>query len=619
MRPFLVIVLGLGLGIFSYAQDFSPRIINPYIDSLSEDARVDFIIENLYKLYSANLDNAVYQAEIAVSIAQQNNWKSREAYTLMCKGIANYLRGNYPTALDSFLKSTSLFDSLDDKSGVARVNNELAVFYKKNKEFDKASECLDKSEAAALEANDIDALGTSYSHRGVLLSQQGLYDEAKTYYDKVLEIRLQQKDSVGLGYVMLDIAEFLAFKGQLKDAFNWIEQSTIIRKAMGDDQGVAVNTVIIGEMYFGDEQYAKAIPYFEKTIDLAIPIGYTDLIKFSYGMLQQSYVEVGNFEKAYNYQSQQMMFQDSLLNVEKTKALAELQTKYETEKKEQQIALQQAQIETQQAQNQVSMIVIAGLTMVLILTIVILFLLKNRSRKKEELLVKQGELKLKEAEVEFSIKSQEKERARFAKDLHDGFGQMISILNLNLKSLESNPKDRQLLFESSTEVLDDMYKELKGICFNLMPQTLIQNGLPTAIDEFVSRINKAGQLRVETDFFGMEDRLSDVQEISFYRIVQEWVNNVIKYGEASHITVQLTRDNEEITLLIEDDGPGFDRNLLINSTKGHGWKNIRSRTNLIKGEIELDTEIGRSGSTLIIVTRSIEHRQEDSSFLAVTN
>ena len=134
---------------------------------------------------------------------------------------------------------------------------------------------------------------------------------------------------------------------------------------------------------------------------------------------------------------------------------------------------------------------------------------------------------------------------------------MISILNLNLKSLEANNADRHEVFENSAEVLDEMYRELKGICFNLMPQTLIQHGLPSAIEEFATRINKSGQITVESDFFGMETRLSDVQEVSLYRIIQEWVNNILKYAKATRIMVQLTREDNNLTLLIEDDAPGF--------------------------------------------------------------
>jgi len=207
--------------------------------------------------------------------------------------------------------------------------------------------------------------------------------------------------------------------------------------------------------------------------------------------------------------------------------------------------------------------------------------------------------------MEAIVKGQEDERNRFARDLHDGFGQMISALNLNLKGLKtlksSNTEDRTKIFSTSSELLDQMHRELKNICFDLMPQTLIKHGLEAAINEFSSRINSSGEMTVEVNVFEL-DSLSELQEISIYRIAQEWVNNVLKYSDAKHLTIQITRDEKELTLLIEDNGMGFDRNLLT-SGKGNGWKNMNSRANLISGEIEFDTTLGMKGNTFILNAR----------------
>jgi len=121
-----------------------------------------------------------------------------------------------------------------------------------------------------------------------------------------------------------------------------------------------------------------------------------------------------------------------------------------------------------------------------------------------------------------------------------------------------------------------------------------------ATQEFADRVNAADKIKIETNFFGLEERLTDVQEISLYRITQEWVNNVIKYSDAQNITIQLTKDEEELNLLIEDNGIGFDKSKLTRGS-GTGWKNLNSRANLIKGELELDTLVGRRGSTIIVV------------------
>ncbi len=216
------------------------------------------------------------------------------------------------------------------------------------------------------------------------------------------------------------------------------------------------------------------------------------------------------------------------------------------------------------------------------------------------------------------VKGQEDERNRFARDLHDGFGGMISALNLNLKGLNSvkstDTEKRIDVFNTSSDILKNMHAELKNICFDLMPQTLVKHGLEAGIRELANRINASDQKLVEVNVFGLEERLTEIQEISIYRIVQEWINNILKHSDAKTISVQITKDHEEVTLLIEDDGMGFDKNLLLHS-KGNGWKNLNSRANLISGELELDTYAGMRGNTLILNATLAEARHERQAYL----
>ena len=201
------------------------------------------------------------------------------------------------------------------------------------------------------------------------------------------------------------------------------------------------------------------------------------------------------------------------------------------------------------------------------------------------------------------VKGQEDERNRFSRDLHDGFGQMISALNLNLKGLRSlknsDLQERVDVFNSSEEILKGMHAELKNICFNLMPQTLVKHGLEAAFSELAQRINASGEKHLEINIHGLDSRLDEIYEISVYRIAQEWINNILKYSDANQITLQITSDSNELTLLIEDNGMGFSKTRLIESA-GNGWRNINSRANLISGEVDLDTTEGMRGNTLIL-------------------
>ncbi|MEP0365312.1 MAG: tetratricopeptide repeat protein [Cyclobacteriaceae bacterium] len=588
----LICIPVLVFHLFVFAQKTPQTAVKYGLDTLAQSDQITFITDHFYEIYSTGFDDAIELSRYAIELSQTLNVKESEGYAHMCFGMANYLRGNYETALSAYLTSSEIFDSLRHHDGIARLNNELAVFYRKQKKLDKMHACLDKSEAAALQINNLETLATTYHHKGVTLSQNSDYENALPYFEKVLAIRSELKDSVGLGYIYLDLAEYQVHLGQIDQALKLIDKSTGIRQKLGDAQGVAVNEIIKGETMFAAGRYNEAIGYFENTLTLAKPIGYTDLIRYAYDMLQKAHIETGNYQLAYQNLSQSVVFSDSLFSIEKTKSLQELETKYETEKKEQQLALQTAELKTSQA-------ISIGLVGALALLIVIGTMHRNRVVLKHQKELETEKARTREAQIEAALNSQEAERKRFARDLHDGFGQMISVLNLNLKALEQGKRKASEVFEDSSQVLDQMYTELKGICFNLMPETLIKKGIVEGLREFASRVNRTRKASIMIDTFGIDERLSDLQEISIYRITQEWINNILKYSDADKVTVSLTQDEEEITLLIEDNGSGFDKNDLINGN-GNGWKNMHSRANLIKGELELDTTAGIRGSSLIV-------------------
>ncbi|MDW3196066.1 MAG: tetratricopeptide repeat protein [Cytophagales bacterium] len=563
---------------------------------------VDYVNENYYQLYSTNFDSAILLTHEAKSISLENGWVEKAAYASLYNGVINFLRGDYEKAISSYQYAEKTFDSLNNTSGLARTHNEMAVYFHKNGQLEKAIALLASSEKEAEDSDDLEALGTSLGNRAAFLTRQGKYEEAYPVFKRVFDIRVKQNDSVGLGYVYLDLAEYQLHKGNLPEAIRLVEESTKIREAIGDRNGVAINTVIKGENYFQTGNYKQAIPYFEQTIELASEIGYTDLIRFSYDMLQQSHIKLKNYEKAYESLSKNRVFSDSIFNVERSKALLEMETKYETEKKEKQIAQQEVVLTSQEAALLQNRILFIASVFALGLLLIILLLWQNKTRKKQQLTLQKEKLKSREAEINATISSQEKERSRYARDLHDGFGQMISILNMNLANLKSGakPDERQQVFEASEKIIEDMYGELKNICFDLMPQTLIRGGLASALEEFIQRVNSSSEaLHVELNVFGLEERISEIQEISLFRISQEWINNILKYSDAKKITLQITKDEEEITLMIEDDGKGFNKNLLL-SGKGNGWKNLNTRTNLIQGHLELETQPERRGNTLIV-------------------
>ena len=563
------------------------------------DTDLKNLIDSSIKLRETNCDSAfVLLNDIDPSYLSAQSLPDQAEVALQ-KGLAKYCLGEYDKTLPLYQTAVDLFDSAEMPERGVLTLNLIGTLQKKQGLFDVAQTYYEQGLELAKKNNDNEGIGNSLNNIGLVYLQQDQIHEAKKYFLESTTYKIKAQDTLGLSYNYDNLGQVYGQIDQLDSAIYYFELAADYKNKVGERVGGAIVQNNIGEALLLAGQAKRAEAYFQKALIIAKETSFADFEQHVLLQLSKVYEELGNVTQAFDLYKQHVSLSDSLFNIRKTKAIAELETKYETAKKEQQITLQQAEIEEHRIQNQRNLAVILGLILVVLMLVIIVLLTRSRSRKKQAIILKEAEIKLRETQIEAAISSQEKERTRFAKDLHDGFGQMISVLNLNLKSLEDGDKDKHEVFESSSKVLDEMYQELKGICFNLMPQTLIKHGITAAINEFVGRINYTGKYFIETDFFGLEERLTDVQEISLYRITQEWVNNILKYSDASKVTVQITRDEEEITLLVEDDGSGFDLNVL-KSGKGNGWKNMNSRANLINGDLEVETTPGMRGNTLIV-------------------
>lgn len=562
-----------------------------HVRTLEGQAFVDFVIENYYEIYSLNFDSAILMTKEAKTLAASNGWTKDAAYASLYQGVATYLRGDYEPALTSYLYALNIFDSLQDHRGIGRTSIEMSGFYHKNKQYEKALELAEQAYQSALLANDTKTLGTYYGFKMNFLMRQDKYDEAHPYMLKAFEIRKQDNDSIGLGYAYLDLSEYELRKGNLAGALKYVDQSTQIRKLIGDEQGVAVNTVIIGENYFHVGQYEKAITYFEQSIELATPIGYTDLIRFGYDMLQQSYVKLGNYEKAYEHLQQAQTFNDSIFNVEKNKAILTLQTQYETEKKEKEIEFLSIENELKAADlENANNRFYASLGGVILIGF-IGYLSFNRYKQKQRALLAEEKAINQKLGFKSLIEGEEKERKRIAQELHDGLGQLLSTARLNVSAMED--KVEKLVtkqWENSIKLIDEAVTEVRHISHNMMPNALISIGFEAAIKEQLHIINDTGKVKVHASFPDEKINLPESEAIALYRVIQEVLNNALKYAEAKNIWINMTH-HTSLSISIKDDGKGFDTNI-INTSEGIGWQNIHSRMEILNGEVLIQSSPG---------------------------
>lgn len=530
--------------------------------------------------------------------------KGIEAYAYMTFGNVEYDLSNYTEALPHYQKSKELFLEINNYAGASGpliwigIINQNAL-----RNFPRAIEIYKEAAVLAEKGNSTLNKGYILNNLGQLYYETNEFDSAIASIGESNAIKRRFSDKRGLANGLELLANCYVAKEEYPTSLSLYEESLDLRKVLGDSIGISNSYMNMGRVYGLNKNYRSALGAINKGRNIAQRIGHKEALPQSFEFESEMLERSKNFEGALSSYKSFKSMSDSLFNMDSQKVLEELQVKYDTKGKEQQIELQNAEIRGQETKLQRNQALIIGLIVAAVLLVIIVLLVRNRAEKDKALIKREGELKLREAEINAVIGSQEKERNRFAKDLHDGFGQMISVLKMNLGQLgdgaSKDPEKQLEVFEQSEQVISDMYTELRNICFDLMPQTLVQQGLPDALRELGQRITTAGTKVLEVLIFDVDERLEELTEVSLYRISQEWVNNVLKYSDADHITLQLTRDDEELTLTIEDNGTGFDPQDFFEGD-GNGWRNIQSRVNLIKGEFELDSRPGVKGSLISV-------------------
>ncbi|XOV69187.1 MAG: ATP-binding protein [Fluviicola sp.] len=204
--------------------------------------------------------------------------------------------------------------------------------------------------------------------------------------------------------------------------------------------------------------------------------------------------------------------------------------------------------------------------------------------------------------VQSIIETQEKERQRIAIEIHDGIGPQISSTIHQLETIaegikESDPKTAKRI-DSLVEQTNEVSTELRSISHSLMPRVLLDYGLTAALQTLVNRINSGNRCKVEFIHSFSGESIDQSVELNLYRICQELINNALKHAKAKTIFVQLVKTEQRLTLMVEDDGKGFDLSKLKFS-EGIGLSNIEMRTKVMNGELNIDSSPGR-GSVVTI-------------------
>ena len=249
----------------------------------------------------------------------------------------------------------------------------------------------------------------------------------------------------------------------------------------------------------------------------------------------------------------------------------------------------------------VSLVLFLGTIGMMVLTISLILFIIFHQRKviRYQLKLQQMEQEQQKILLKASIKLQEEERQRLAADLHDDAGPLLATARLYLnENLVNQDKTTQLqsIFQAR-QIIDDTIQLIRNISHSLMPPTLKNFGLESAINDLFQKMSGSGSINASSRFHEYKDRLKAEKELIIFRVVQELINNILKHSSASFIHLTQNVHGDKFYLRIHHDGKGIvqsDFDKLNKSNTGLGLKNISSRLKVVQGNIVFEKDISQT-------------------------
>lgn len=453
-------------------------------------------------------------------------------------------------------KALQIAERLNDVNGQAICNGRIGMAYDELAEkdnfntqlFDSALHYNLKAVRFAKEAGNLGFLRSTYSNIGNSYSKLKRYEKAEEYTIKSLEVPgFEDRKGVtlvNLGKIYLETGRYKASKKVLDSAMQ--------------------NTIIHGTRKYQLEAY-----YRFHELDL----------------------KLGNHKSALENYKQYKDIEDALLNETKTRQIAEMSERFKSVEKEKELAKNRATIAEQDLNLQQKNIQIYGLGVAAVIFSILGYLFYNQQKLKNKQLKKENELKDAILKIETQNKLQE-QRLRISRDLHDNIGSQLTFIISSIDNLKygfniNNEGLNHKLNGISNFTKETIY-ELRDTIWAMNKSEITFEDLQTRISNFIDKANVSSQgvkfLFEVADEVPQTLSYSSVEGMNIYRIIQEAVNNALKYAQASQITVHIKKDPNAISITIKDDGVGFDEAAI---EFGNGLKNMEKRAKEINAVLSV--------------------------------
>lgn len=585
-------------------------------------------------------DSAIYFGRQSLQLSIRMNRPIEAAKSFGNLGLANVNKGNYAEGLANYHRAIDFFRTKPHKEKiVAQVLNNIASIYIYRCLYDTAAmyayQALDllRKNIAADDPGYINI----YLNLGIIWVRLGQNDFALQHLQEGLRIAEVNHNDMSVCTLLAHMGVVYIEKDMLAKAQQYLLRSLKLARALGNtsmEQNIHLN---MGSIYLKQKTPLKAISHLDEvthaqelnpmyTADAAYNLGeayyqmgqykkaetiilpvlsYADSIGLNQGStdahhtLSQVYEAMGRYKDALREEKTYISLRDTQQSKERMQVINLMEVKARTAQKDKDLATKELMIAKQNQKLREQKFMMIGISAgVLLLSILSIVLYRNNRHRqrihRQRILTLHQEQEI--GQLKAQMKGEEMERARIARELHDGVTSQLTAVKFiltNFSKRKEETVDASELYTVTNE-LDDAIKELRKTAQNLLPDILLQSGLESAVFAFCEKIKKTATLQIDFQVYGELPRLRQEQELSVYRIIQELIQNTLKHAQATSMIVQLSYRNGLLGVTVEDNGKGYNTTQYKNGT---GLHNIEERVRTLNGHIDISSKEG-TGTTI---------------------
>jgi len=511
--------------------------------------------------------------------------------------------GNYDEALGNFLISLNIRKQTSNTQKIADMMLNVANTYNKSKKYYYAISYYNQSLNKRRKLNE-SKLNLIPIYNGLTqvyeAEKVNKRDSAFYCYNRCLKIINQLPEEERIHNYISDLysnlGQYYESDHNYQEAMFYYNKTVDLQLELDDQYGLSWTYHHIGIVFDELHDYQKAKSFYHKAEQLAIEQSNVETLRDISESWMHLYSHERNMDSISFYYRQFKKLNEEFNELETAKNVQEVSTRYQV--KEERIKRKNA--------NERSEIYFWGSIIISLTFLLILFFLIRNYRQKQRIALLQVDVKNNEinellnqqeaASYEAMLEGQDQERLRIARELHDRLGSTLATIKLGLQN-EAIPQVQQQVVLVNTAI-----SEVRTIAHDLSGGNIEQYGLAAALNELKNTLDRSGKITMS--LFMETVNIQASLHVTIYRIVQELVSNTLKHAEATEITLQLTCVDEQLTVIYEDNGKGFDLTLY---QPGMGITNIRHRIEKWQGTIEIDAQPNRGTIVILTVPITMQH------------